>query len=125
MSRYLDGEEVRCMNIDGAACDRCGEGLVDWRQGQSRDAGEEQQVRRVLAKLADDCPVCWILTPSPPGTLPRVPVFCVCFLHIKYTKSPEYQFLKNPLVPWVHTDCFDRFLHILIFVQKYKSIHTM
>lgn len=59
MSRYLDGEEVRCMDIDGVACDRCGEALVDWRRWQSRDAEEQQQVRRVLDELADGCPVCW------------------------------------------------------------------
>lgn len=61
MSRYLDGEEVTCADIDCAACDRCGEGLVDWRNWQSREAEEQQQVQRLLDELADSCPVCWIL----------------------------------------------------------------
>lgn len=31
MSAYLDGKEATCAEIDCAACDRCGEGLVNWR----------------------------------------------------------------------------------------------
>lgn len=61
MSAYLDGKEATCAEIDCAACDRCGEGLVDWRSSQGRDAEEQQQVRRLLDELADGCPVCWIL----------------------------------------------------------------
>jgi len=61
MSRYLDGEEVTCTGMDCAACDRCGEGLVDWRRSQRKDAEEQQRVRGLLDELSDGCPVCWTL----------------------------------------------------------------
>ena len=61
MSRYLDGKEVRCADMDCAACDRCGEGLVDWQSSQARDADEEGQVRKLLDELADGCAVCRML----------------------------------------------------------------
>jgi superfamily II DNA helicase RecQ len=57
ISAYLDGKEATCADIDCAACDKYGEGLVDWRSSQGRDTEEQQQVRRLLNELADGCPV--------------------------------------------------------------------
>jgi superfamily II DNA helicase RecQ len=68
MSKYLDGKEVNCADIEGtAACDRCGEGLTEWQGSQSEAAKEWQQVREAMDELADSCPVCWVVGDAVPA----------------------------------------------------------
>jgi superfamily II DNA helicase RecQ len=62
MSRYLDGKEVQCADVTGAAeCDRCGEGRAEWVRKQQRDAQEWAVVESTLDELADGCGLCWVL----------------------------------------------------------------
>jgi hypothetical protein len=66
MSKYLDGKEVDCADIEGAACDRCGEGLTEWQGSQSDIANEWRRVREAMDELADLCPVCWVVGDAVP-----------------------------------------------------------
>ncbi|TKA79674.1 hypothetical protein B0A49_04713 [Cryomyces minteri] len=48
MSGYLDGRETACLDIDCAACDRCGEGVAEWHGAQREYEDEWRKVRQVL-----------------------------------------------------------------------------
>ena len=59
MSTYLDGEKIECRDIDGAMCDRCGEGQTEWQEWHSNKEREWQRVRKTLDELKDGCVACW------------------------------------------------------------------
>jgi len=90
MSRYLDGEEITCADVDCAACDRCGEGLVDWQSSQARDAGEQQQVRRLLDEVADGCAACWMLDGEEDSYLHSLAT-CRKFSHLSQAAYDEFR----------------------------------
>jgi len=60
MSRYLDGEEIECLDMDMAGCDRCCEGTQDWVRSQVDAERDWGVVRSVLDELVDGCAGCWV-----------------------------------------------------------------
>lgn len=60
MSAFLDGRKISCADIDGARCDRCGEGVSEWHASQTKDAREQAIVLAKLDELANGCPGCLV-----------------------------------------------------------------
>jgi superfamily II DNA helicase RecQ len=62
MSAYLDGEEMAksCSDlVNCAQCDRCNEGLTEFRETARSRTEEWEQVRRELDRLVGSCVWCW------------------------------------------------------------------
>ena len=60
MSRYLDGEQIECLDGDMAGCDRCGEGGRDWERWQVEEEKQWEVVRGILDELVNGCASCWM-----------------------------------------------------------------
>jgi superfamily II DNA helicase RecQ len=61
MSIYLDGEKAECGDVDGAMCDKCGEGQTEWQEWHSSKESEWQQIKNALDELKNGCVACWIM----------------------------------------------------------------
>ncbi|KIV98738.1 uncharacterized protein PV09_09460 [Verruconis gallopava] len=64
MSEYLDGNRVECGDIDLTGCDRCGEGLAEWQESNSRWGWEWDRVQIILDELTRGYVVCWVVGES-------------------------------------------------------------
>jgi superfamily II DNA helicase RecQ len=64
MSEYLDRKRVRCGDIESAGCDRCGEGMVEWQEGQREESRSWEQVEEMMEELRNGCSVCWVVGDS-------------------------------------------------------------
>ena len=61
MSEYLDGRRIECGEINGAMCDRCGEGQTEWQEWQSNKEKDWDRVRAGLEEVKNGCVACWIM----------------------------------------------------------------
>jgi superfamily II DNA helicase RecQ len=61
MSEYLDGKRVECGDVEAAGCDRCGEGVAEWRYSQAQAAREWERVSMMMGELTGACAVCWVM----------------------------------------------------------------
>lgn len=90
MSKYLDGRETQCADVaDAAACDRCGEGRIEWQEKQQREQREWAVVRSTLDKLADGCAVCWALDGD--GHYMHARVSCGRYSRLTAAKLDEFR----------------------------------
>ncbi|KAH8690410.1 hypothetical protein GQ44DRAFT_720249, partial [Phaeosphaeriaceae sp. PMI808] len=53
MSAYIDGREVSCVAVDGARCDRCGEGVTEWHDSEAKKARERAILVQKFDKIAN------------------------------------------------------------------------
>jgi len=63
MSEYLDGfdRRVSCEDlVDGACCDRCGEGLSELQSRARQAVREWAVVKRSLDDMVEGCGLCWV-----------------------------------------------------------------
>jgi superfamily II DNA helicase RecQ len=58
MSSYLDGKRIECGDINGAACDRCGEGAREWHDNQQQASREWQVVEELFTEAQHSCIIC-------------------------------------------------------------------
>ena len=61
MSEYLDGQRIECGEINGAMCDKCGEGQTEWQEWNANKEKEWKRVRASLDELKNGCVACWIM----------------------------------------------------------------
>jgi superfamily II DNA helicase RecQ len=61
MSRYLDGKQVSCNDIESAGCDRCGEGVAEVEAAQREASVGWQQMQEAMEEIGQGCAVCWML----------------------------------------------------------------
>jgi superfamily II DNA helicase RecQ len=60
MSGYLDGKSISCNDIESAGCDRCGEGIREVQEAQSRASAEWEDVRAMMDEIRHGCGVCFV-----------------------------------------------------------------
>ncbi len=60
MSAYLDEEGQTCGDVEGRACDHCGEGIADWTAAQVRKAEEVQRLERGMDEAQRQCGFCLV-----------------------------------------------------------------
>ena len=61
MSAYLDEEGKACRDVDGRACDHCGEGIADWTATQVRKAKEVRLLERGMDEAQRQCGFCLVM----------------------------------------------------------------
>jgi superfamily II DNA or RNA helicase len=61
MSAYLDEEGKTCRDVEGRACDHCGEGIADWTATQVRKAEEVQRLERGMDEVQRQCGFCLVM----------------------------------------------------------------
>ena len=61
LGQYLDGQASTCGELGGLQCDRCGEGLADWRHGEAKGAVELRAFEIMMDEVQRHCGFCWVL----------------------------------------------------------------
>ena len=64
ISGYLDGKRIECGDIEAVRCDRCGEGLAEWQEANTRWSKEWGWVQTVLSEVSAGYAVCWAMAES-------------------------------------------------------------
>ena len=58
LGQYLDRQAKSCRDLGGLQCDRCGEGLADWRQGEVKGAVELRAFEKIIDEVQRHCGFC-------------------------------------------------------------------
>ena len=61
LRQYLDGQASTYGELRGLQCDRCGEGLADWRHREAKGAIELRAFERMIDEVQRHCGFYWVL----------------------------------------------------------------